>query len=1046
MIIAHIQTLRPSIISKINAVRLALCHLSIMSICALSGCVQPSAPYRLLSDEVIGMIASPPYSAEQVREAQVTLRQRSAARLRETVIQSQLKSLACMIVSQQLDPTSARGERAPSELPCSFDSKQSCAHRCKRSRLPLEIKLPKEYSEVAKRHDDMIWEELNRVAESGVSPKWESYLTQCLDCNQSQLIKRQVCLRDVDGVDLTAERKPHGALDRWLNQCSSLSDPKVVALVSYRERMITPPEDLPYPLTIPELSDERQSQISAKAMIGQGMRLLAGALDETKIEALLKSQEQNSFSSPQWLSIQEQLRRRLDAPLMPCLEQGLDTCIVAGQIGLAREQARRYLERCTLCEHRSAIETWREGISLTLEPIWQSQEQRGTQVILRHSSPSSFVMNEDQTISRFNLDDSNDRIRWRNPLVSEHSAQSEDRPKLILWPPKPKELISPSKERTPLLLASNEQALYALDYETGTLRWTYQSPFTKDGALLPCLKVDPLPSGMIRGDLSGGGAICYKKSSIHLINQQGELITKLICHDARGCGERVAMTRVRSDLEIGPPRDHGVLIMAYPQEGGEISARHQTLSIYKIDHSSEEHPLAEVAPSELNDLAGEWSSLLVIPAHQTEDQQAILLSTRSEKSKLSISAIRLSDHSLLWDQKIKGRSLLYQPSHRLDDSSHTRLIGVLTEREFKAFKLSDGVPVFNELLPLKRRAAEKELVASQSPLFWEPIRDQLLVLHPLNQALYYTKMSEGKPIALRKNMLSLENLDPSAYLTSLDAQWVVVSPSQGAVLGVHSQLDQLAWHWRITPFEQLSLSRSWALFTRGDQASLHSIKAQSLDELGKPNEGLETVTSCSKGDRWDCLYQADRLIGIKVDLSDKDRAQAIVEWYYKTRQARSFKEANLTKVDALIAQDSWAIACHWGVAEACTRLGILAEFGFYSHRAGELPTGIASLKTAASLFERATQLGDPFGAERSGVVLEQGLGVPRDYLAARRAYLTACEAGYSHACARYGFLNELGLGAKPQLVTAISAYQRACKAGSSWACDRLESDQLKKLY
>ena len=443
MIIAHNRPLRPSSSFKTQRLNVSLYIAFGLVAIVFSGCVQPSAPYRLLSDEVIGMIAAPPYSAKQVKQAQITLRRRGAARLSESVIQSQLKGFACLIVSQQLDPTSARGERAPSELPCSFDSKQRCAHRCKRSRLPIEIKLPQEYNDVANRHDEIIWDELNRVAESDVNPQWESYLTQCLECKRSHTIKRRVCLRDVDGVELTAVREPHSPLDRWLNQCSSLRDPEIQALTNYRKLMLTPPEDIPYPSQISKLSEGLQDKLTTRAAIGQGIRLLAGSLDEKRISELLYAEEKRIITDERWIIIQERLRRRLDAPLMPCLEHGLDTCVTVGQIGLAREQARRYLEECKLCEHREEIERWREVINLGLEPVWKSQDQRSVQVALRHQSPSALLINEDQTISRFKLNDSPDHLVWKQTLSISSTQSANEQTKLNFWPPRPRGMAPP---------------------------------------------------------------------------------------------------------------------------------------------------------------------------------------------------------------------------------------------------------------------------------------------------------------------------------------------------------------------------------------------------------------------------------------------------------------------------------------------------------------------------------------------------------------------------------------------------------------------------
>ena len=235
----------------------------------------------------------------------------------------------------------------------------------------------------------------------------------------------------------------------------------------------------------------------------------------------------------------------------------------------------------------------------------------------------------------------------------------------------------------------------------------------------------------------------------------------------------------------------------------------------------------------------------------------------------------------------QGRALIYQPSLRTDESTNQQLIGLLTDRVFTIHRVADGKLIASESLPLKRSSAEARILASNSHLSWEFLSTRLIVLHPLNRSLYYTTDEREKKLkALRKTALTFESLSADAYLTSVDAQWVISSPGSGEVFGVHPQLDQVVWRWQTGPFKRLSLSRSRALFDRGEQAALHRVVARSLDELAQQAEASASASSCSKGDRWGCLYQGDILIGIPVELSDQERRQKIMRWYDKVRHAK----------------------------------------------------------------------------------------------------------------------------------------------------------------
>ena len=988
----------------------------------LSGCVIPSAPYRLLSDEVIGTIKSPPYSLEQVKQAQITLRRRLAARLSETTIQSELKSFACLIVSQKLDPTSARGKDAPSELTCSFDKTRRCAHRCKRSRLPREFQLAKEYDQVAELHDQILWQDLEAISQSGSSAPWEKYLTDCLSCTKTAQIRRLVCLRDLGGIELTDEHIPHQPLDRWLNQCNTSKDPEVKVLLNYRKQMLTPPEDLPYPLQLALLPVALQDRLTTRVSIGEAMRLARGPLDGKRIENLINASTSQSIIDERWLTLKEQLKRRLDSPLMPCLEHGLETCIATGQIQSTRDQAPRYLKNCTLCEHKESIRRWRAGVTLDLESVWRSHQGINSQAVVRHTSPSGLLIREQNTLTRLSLSQRDDRLLWLTPPDQLYGQT------LTLWS-KQQKLIIHKGAQSPLIFASTPSALYALDAETGENRWSYRYPFTKAGQVQSCLRVDPIPSGLLGGSMSNGGALCYQAQSLHFLTHLGEQALKLTCPDTRGCGTLVNVVNTGAhDKDLDR---NSILIMSHPiKDKSGLS-----LSYYRLNNLNMSRGQVDIRnTTNIDHLDRSWLTVKMINSQRSGHKVSYLIGIRKERRKLNISLIDLNSGQLLWEKPLMGKVLINRPSIQKLDSPEDSLIGCLTDTGFYAFKLKDGSQVYNERLRTPRAKLSSIKSTNNIDLSWRILGDRLILLHPLNQALYYTNLKKK----LSKQSLKLDRLDPKAYLTNIDAQWVIVSPSSGLIYGVPSQLDQVIWTWRLNPFEKIDLSRRWALVQTHSYNQLFKVLPRSLDELAQTQEIGTPPSACALGDRWDCLIQGDALIGIDSNQTLKERKADIIDWFNQSSNARSFKEAKLTKIDAMVAQSAWSAACQWGIAIGCTRLGLFAELGFYTSQAGEPSRGVVELKVAFDYYQRGAQLGDQFANERKGSLLELGRGVPQDYLSARRAYFQACEAGLGHACARWGFLNELGLGGAPQYATALTAYKRACKDGSAWACERLK--------
>ena len=988
---------------------------------SLSACTPPPTSYRLLSDEVISAVKHPPYSLAQVKHAQASLRWRIAGRLSQTTIQSELKSFACLMVSQQLDQTTARGELAPSELPCTHSEGKQCAHLCKRSRLPRAIRLPAEYEEIAKRHDEILWSDLKLISERETSPRWERYLTDCLSCERSDLVKSEICLRDVAGVAFTDERIPHTPLDRWLNQCSDLTDPKVSAYIRFRTFMLTPPEDTPYPLEIDHLPEGLQAQLSAHVFLGAAIRLARGPLDAQAIATLLDDEAAQRLTSQAWLTLRAKLQSRLDAPLMPCLEHGFEVCISSAQIAQAREQAPQYLANCKLCEHKEQVTSWLASLALKYEPLWLSQTRSPAEVLLKHSTPAALLLREASVLSRLSLEGSEDHLTWYVEL----GADGEE--ELIY--PEPK-LAGRGTARAPWVLVKTRRALQAIDPVTGILRWSYRFPFTADGDLLGCRDIAPLPAQRLGGRLSDGGAVCTRQESMLFLNAMGEPMLQLNCPKDKGCGELVSL----STSSNGLTQSSALLTMKHAKPSSQKDQLSQyTLSRYQLagldilGHEVEQRsPLTR--PSDMPDIYDVFDVTQSLP----EEQSPQLVIISKSKGQLFISAHHLDSLDEIWKAKLGRDKLLYRPSIQYDQLDQP-ILGVVTTKGWVGINLLDGSRHGQAKLPRRRLSSKDVQQAIQSPASWRFFGEGILVLHPLHKRLYHSEEFDR----LSRTFFDFEQLDPASRLVRLDDQWVVSSPNTGEIIGLHPRLERETWKWSLPPFISMELGRRWALIRETKATHVLRVQPQSPDQVSS-SVSDDDASACSRGDRWDCLNQGDLLIGLSIEENETAQTRQLLSWF--DTQSKHKDDAQSLPLDtALTAQWVWSSACEWGVSLACTRLGLLAELGLYSQRTGELSQGWPLYIEAAKLYQRGIKLGDPTAHFRMGVLAEEGKCIKRDYSVSRSSYASACEAGLAIACARWGLLNELGLGGAPRLATAYSAYDRACRDGVRWACDRMRS-------
>lgn len=1077
---------------------------SLTLIALLSACTHPNTSYRLLSDEVISRVKSPPYSLLQVRRAQESLRWRLTHKLRGVQVESELKNFACLIVKQSLDPTSATGERAPTMIPCVGNPKRKCAHACKRMRLPHELKLPSEYEQVAQEHDKLLWEDLKALKGYTAPRAPEHYLERCLVCEHAVQVKTMICQRDLAGLDLMSERVMYSPIDQWLNQCSDVPDATLQALIRYRSDSLKPPERLPYPHIIDGLPDELQAKLSALAALGQGIRLARGPLDIPRIESLLSSEDIERIEAPEWDKTQDTLKRRVDVAVLPCLDQGFERCLDPDLIRDTRERARRYLSACHLCEYATEVGSWLATLSLSREPVWMSHEPN-TQALLRRSSPAALVIRERDQLTRLTLEPElnlSSRAQWVTPLTYDQSARLTPST-LTLW--RPQSLWSGrARKPAPQLILSDARQVYAVTPKDGIVRWSQRAPINAEGRAEPCGRLDALPP-MRLSELAQGGAVCTRADSLVFWDHLGAPILKLKCDGECGSVITLASTLSQTDASSqtgSTPKGAQTLVMTRPNtdadgraEAGLHSRDERSVSLVYYDLTPpDEAREAQTATARrgAERMLGEpllkperWLSIQDVSAHLPPDAPSSLLTMSEQRGRYAVHLISAHDGREFWRVNLKRERPLYQPSVRVipgtGNTSPDHIIGLLTRSRFIMIDLtrgevkrSDRIPTRAKLTPVIRREA-----ASHSAE-WGRFHDKLLILHPINRALYVAR--GAGPL---KRALSTPRVELDARLQALDEQWVITSPRAGQVIGVTSDGAGIAWRWSSAPFDSIALSPHWSMVSRAGQLELSRVAPTGALPLYTERPAL-TESACALGDRWSCLFEGDALIGIlapesnatsgdesKRELSPKrlraHRAR-LMRWF--TRQLERSRSAPLKLPEHAQIIQRWHLACRWGIARACTQLGMLTELGVSDTNTSDanLSNGVDSemgdvtqqsegreraetqsskteLRTGAlRRFERAREyyrlgesLGDALSSARLGALNEDGRGGPRDYKRARRAHLDACEDDIIESCARWARLTELGLGGPQRLAAARGAYHSACQGGIKWACERLES-------
>lgn len=121
------------------------------------------------------------------------------------------------------------------------------------------------------------------------------------------------------------------------------------------------------------------------------------------------------------------------------------------------------------------------------------------------------------------------------------------------------------------------------------------------------------------------------------------------------------------------------------------------------------------------------------------------------------------------------------------------------------------------------------------------------------------------------------------------------------------------------------------------------------------------------------------------------------------------------------AQVLWQQACEQGEERACAYLGMV-------------DLGREGANRARKRLQGACDDTHHAGCAGLGLLLERGLGGPRDFRGALGAYLSGCHAGESSACVFAGVLIEENSDAPAHKRRALELYELGCNAPTSQLC------------
>lgn len=137
--------------------------------------------------------------------------------------------------------------------------------------------------------------------------------------------------------------------------------------------------------------------------------------------------------------------------------------------------------------------------------------------------------------------------------------------------------------------------------------------------------------------------------------------------------------------------------------------------------------------------------------------------------------------------------------------------------------------------------------------------------------------------------------------------------------------------------------------------------------------------------------------------------------------------------DPSAALKHYKFACNANRSAACVNAGIALA-------TGDLGVLMPDSEGAASFFQKGCELKDQHACASLGALYEQGDGLPKDILKAKKLYETACDQDIAIACFNLGEMYDTGRDEADiayDHAKAVTYYEKSCASDEIQACNNL---------
>lgn len=689
----------------------------------------------------------------------------------------------------------------------------------------------------------------------------ESYLNQCLSCEQKVQYQAQICLKDYENaLDLLAPTSDL-RLRTWLDRCQNLEHPITKALMAYRKTMLSPLKEAEW-LSAHEALPEflafyvrfKIAQRKIVELIEDTEQIEKFVQDETarkKYIHRIQTLMQNYLPQKEKLAnLWDALLIRHDELLIPSLIQSKQQSAKLIR-SLARRQAIDYLSNCQKCTHQAKIQEFFEKSTFTISQKWT----------ISSDQPIDFMLSEDQlwTFYDHQLHQIKLNVLSDQEMVFQGLSKTKDQDDLFLLS---KDVISsfPKDFKAPQMI-----------YSAGIL-------WMKTDYLIKAFKAD--------GTLLLSKAMIPKMMSAQIDHQSTNQYEECLYFKENIKG----MTCIASNAKI----------LMIDQNGKE-----------QINHSFLGQTLLQLTAEYAVFSAQNQSKIKVF---RFEDQGEFSFDFKHDMSTLKKVIknhklfITQPDRFALFD--LKTQQIKWQKSISIDDISvgfqdqYNGQVYVLKANLLTAFNISDGRKIFDVKLALDsnpktntKKSSKQE--SNQAIQILDQVNDRLIL--KFKNRLYFVDL-EGN----LRHQIEFKN-DAFSYRPFTINQFMIYEKN-GLISIYDVKTQALSWQSKILPFDRIEIQKTWLITQYENRLSLYDFS------LGKDDTSeswhLEKILKQNAKDEKTWQEQEQALLA-----TDDYNACAVSQWQSCFKLIEKEDLLNMVQKENLLTT-----LCQFSELKACAQM------------------------------------------------------------------------------------------------------------------------------